>query len=498
MTLAMTRPWKHPKTGMYWLRKRVPDNLRDVLGKREEKRSLKTKSAVEAKARLADELVQLEKKWSNLRRGAATITEIEAHELAAPLYDEWIAVFRDNPSDQNRWNTEVGVETIWNPTRTGVPPHLHTYVDLFAERIQQDCLQKADHLLEKAGRSTDEKSRLRLARAVSAAIHRASITLQQMALGGSIDLAQTNGHRSTSIGRTVRLRELLDGWAREKNPGKKTLYDWTRIVGQLEKFLGHSDAARIQVADLNRWKASLLEKGLRAKTIRDGRLAPVRAILQWGVDNEKLATNPASKVVLGVKQKAGDRKRGYTDDEAKNILSAARKQKSTPLRWLPWLCAYSGARISEVSQLRATDISKIEGIWCMRITPEAGSIKTVSSERVVPLHSALLDEGFIKFASAKSEVLFPSLTPDKFGSRGGNATKILSRWIRSLGLEDKRISPNHSWRHRIKTLARRHGLASDIVDAIVGHGKRSVGDAYGEFPVTALKREIEKIPAIAF
>jgi integrase len=119
-------------------------------------------------------------------------------------------------------------------------------------------------------------------------------------------------------------------------------------------------------------------------------------------------------------------------------------------------------------------------------------------ERVVPLHSALLDEGFIKFASAKSEVLFPSLTPDKFGSRGGNATKILSRWIRSLGLEDKRISPNHSWRHRIKTLARRHGLASDIVDAIVGHGKRSVGDAYGEFPVTALKREIEKIPAIAF
>ena len=27
MALAMARPWKHPKTGVYWLRKRVPDDL---------------------------------------------------------------------------------------------------------------------------------------------------------------------------------------------------------------------------------------------------------------------------------------------------------------------------------------------------------------------------------------------------------------------------------------------------------------------------------------
>jgi hypothetical protein len=49
MALAMARPWKHPKTGIYWLRKRVPDDLVPVLGKREEKRSLKTRDAAEAK-----------------------------------------------------------------------------------------------------------------------------------------------------------------------------------------------------------------------------------------------------------------------------------------------------------------------------------------------------------------------------------------------------------------------------------------------------------------
>jgi len=36
-------------------------------------------------------------------------------------------------------------------------------------------------------------------------------------------------------------------------------------------------------------------------------------------------------------------------------------------------------------------------------------------------------------------------------------------------------------------------LAQDILDALTGHGSRSVADSYGEFPVEALYREICKI-----
>jgi integrase len=92
--------------------------------------------------------------------------------------------------------------------------------------------------------------------------------------------------------------------------------------------------------------------------------------------------------------------------------------------------------------------------------------------------------------------LFADLAPDRFGSRGGTGTKILSRWIRSLGVTDKRISPNHSWRHRLKTLGRRHGLAVDIVDAMTGHGRKTVADTYGDFPPDAMLRELSKIPSI--
>jgi integrase len=295
----------------------------------------------------------------------------------------------------------------------------------------------------------------------------------------------------------VSLEGLADEWAAEKRPTQKTLYEWRRVLRQLKAYLGHDDAAQIKSSDLNAWKASLVAAGLRAKTIGDAKLAPVRAILQWAVDNDRLLTNPASRVVIDVKSKPSESIRSFSEDEAAVVLKAARSERKAALRWVPWLCAYTGARVAEICQLRAEDVLQIDGVWCLRITPEAGPLKTSSSERAIPIHSAVIDEGFLDFArEAGSGPLFPQLKPDKFGSRGGNGTKIIGRWVRSLGIADLRISPSHSWRHRLKTLARRHGLATDIVDAIVGHRRKTVADGYGEFPMEALHRELTKIPVL--
>jgi len=54
MVLSMTRPWKHPKTRVYWLRKRVPATLQPLVGKTEEKHSVGTKDLAEAKRLLCD------------------------------------------------------------------------------------------------------------------------------------------------------------------------------------------------------------------------------------------------------------------------------------------------------------------------------------------------------------------------------------------------------------------------------------------------------------
>ena len=122
MTLAMTRPWKHPKTGIFWLRKRVPKDLLSVVGRLEEKRSLATRDPVEAKRRLAEALLEVEARWADLRSapgttapltisGSTSLSELEAHEIARVFYDRYLEVYSGNPSE-GFWKPEIG-QTLW-------------------------------------------------------------------------------------------------------------------------------------------------------------------------------------------------------------------------------------------------------------------------------------------------------------------------------------------------------------------------------------------------
>ena len=78
----MSRPWKHPKTGVYWLRKRVPDDLQKLVGKREEKQSLGTRDPAEAKRKHLAALTAVEERRANLRVAPRTLTEREACGIA--------------------------------------------------------------------------------------------------------------------------------------------------------------------------------------------------------------------------------------------------------------------------------------------------------------------------------------------------------------------------------------------------------------------------------
>ncbi|MBM0206586.1 hypothetical protein JNW90_28945, partial [Micromonospora sp. STR1s_5] len=112
MPLLMSRPFKHPKTGIYWFRKAVPADLRPIVGKREEKRSLGTRDPDKARGQHARVLVEVEERWAKLRAGPKSLTEREAHEIARVVHDEWLAFFHDNPSLQFSWQTGL-YPTLW-------------------------------------------------------------------------------------------------------------------------------------------------------------------------------------------------------------------------------------------------------------------------------------------------------------------------------------------------------------------------------------------------
>ena len=89
----------------------------------------------------------------------------------------------------------------------------------------------------------------------------------------------------------------------------------------------------------------------------------------------ELGENPAKRVVIDVKVKPAETKRSFNDAEAATVLRAALREKDPVRHWVPWLCAYTGARVSEVCQLRAQDVIEENGIWCLRFSPEAGSLR---------------------------------------------------------------------------------------------------------------------------
>ena len=70
----------------------------------------------------------------------------------------------------------------------------------------------------------------------------------------------------------------------------------------------------------------------------------------------------------------------------------------------------------------------------------------------------------------------------------------LADWVRSLGVTDKGIRPNHAWRHTFKLIAQRCQISERISDYITGHAQATVGRGYGAPTVSDMAIELKKFP----
>jgi integrase len=246
-------------------------------------------------------------------------------------------------------------------------------------------------------------------------------------------------------------------------------------------------------------------KAISPKTVKDSDLAGLKTIFGWTVANRRMTTNPASGLTIKLGKPRKLRSKGFTDEEARAILKAAwayqgsrseRAETTAAKRWLPWLQAYTGARVGELAQLRKVDIRQDGPHWVATITPEAGTVKT-NERRDVVLHPHLIELGFGRFvAEAKSGHLFlrPAPDGDVLGPHQGLKNR-LAEFAREV-VPDLRVAPNHAWRHRFKTKGLEAGIGERVLDAIHGHAARTAGDAYGEVTVKAMAEAVGKLPRI--
>jgi len=287
--------------------------------------------------------------------------------------------------------------------------------------------------------------------------------------------------------------DLVSKWAKETDPDVRWLYQTRLTMRKLAALVGHDDATRVTRNDVIRFKEESAEKGLAAGTI-NRYLSEIKGPFAWAFKNEKIGTDPSEGVVFARKSQGKSARRGYTDEQARLILSAARDENQPFLRWIPWVCCFGGTRLDEVAGRNVADIQKIGSYYILDI-PNG---KTSGSTRKVPLHPALVRERFIDDyveSLPKNGPLFPDLRPDRFGRRAGTATKKIGAWLRRLQketgvllVEKTRYAPNHSWRHRFKSEARRVRMEEEVHDALTGHreGRGRVSRDYGEYYITSV------------
>ena len=63
----MAQPWKHPQNGILYFRREVPEDIRQFIGKREWKVSLKTRDLTEARLRFIGEAHRCEEAFTAAR-----------------------------------------------------------------------------------------------------------------------------------------------------------------------------------------------------------------------------------------------------------------------------------------------------------------------------------------------------------------------------------------------------------------------------------------------
>ncbi|MFK4502878.1 integrase [Bradyrhizobium japonicum] len=485
--------------------------------------SLETDDLTVAEARQANALDHVRRLFELTEAAPTSLSHKDMVALSGETYRLYQEIHRDNPGEPDAWMfhkafSRAALEgRIQNPPPAVLMPNeasagigLFGNADLTAavdampmgrhDALEQRFGLLADWVLIRHRIHLTIEDRKRFLRLVGTASLDAGWQLRRNAEGDYSPDPKAQRFPPIETITAIKPRQTITGlldlwWAEAKATGRSqnTYETYKGAIDRLIKHLGHDDANRVTEQDMLAFKDDRL-KIVTAKTLKDGDLPGIKSVFSWAVDNRKLASSPVDAIKIKAEKKIRTRPKGFTDQEASAIFTACLAYVQKPKenartaaakRWAPLIAAYTGCRIAEALQLRKEDVREDSGKNVLDLNPLAGSIKT-GTFRLVPIHPHLIELGFLRFVEESHDgPLFAK----------GSYKRVVD-FVRGI-VTDKRVQPNHAWRHRLKSIARTHRLDPRVVDAIQGHAARTSSDDYGDVSVTAMAHAINDIPRVA-
>jgi integrase len=218
----------------------------------------------------------------------------------------------------------------------------------------------------------------------------------------------------------------------------------------------------------------------------------------------------------GLRAKGENKQRSLRIDEIvllmndRTMANFANSSKESHKFWLPMIGLFTGARVNEICQLNPQkDVIQDEktGIWCFNLTDDDAGVgvekshKNEHSMRKVPIHSKLIESGFLnyldKVRALKHDRIFVGFKP-KSGKASYYAEYFFREYLKHIGLYDnvtigKNVLGMHCLRgtfisHTVRGLmssgdSRKQALSK--IQPIVGHADGLADENGKDLSVTA-------------
>ena len=260
-----------------------------------------------------------------------------------------------------------------------------------------------------------------------------------------------------------------------------------------------------------------------AKETVNSHLSAISALFKWLVGVGKVDSNPVTGLFYDL-PKGQNPRPPFSADQLNTILKsplftgfladkAEHKvgiEKADDWRyWCPIIALFTGARITEIAQLRIGDIRQEHNRWIIYVTHDekAGLKAKAKVSRPMAIHPKLLELGLLSFRARQTEraqndevaPLFCDLEPDSRGYIGARPSEFFRDYLTRIKLKVGADGfGTHSFRHTLADELRKADYLDDQVAIALGHRFKTVTSGYGRLSQGTVRMQFEMMERARF